>query len=96
MPDVEFSGVCPQASIKVSVASEADPTAAACRFTIPAPGGTRTCSLPVGAYDVAYEALGTPRTSIHLEVTKNGTMSPVDDTLDERGEAFGNVELTVE
>jgi hypothetical protein len=93
MADVTFKWDCPQSLMTVTIQSRETPGNIAglnCQGS-----GTKKLDLSEDIYDVGYRAVGTPNTNFALEVTKGGTMNPIDRPLADDGKAAGVRKLTV-
>ncbi len=91
---VTFKCECSQSIVEVKVQQASDPSKIRrMRFQ---KSGTRTIDLASGLHFVDCRAVGTPGTDFSLEVTKGGTMNPIERTLPPEGTAGDNRDLKVE
>lgn len=93
MAKVTFACECPQSHVGVFIQRATQPAQIASLLFETT--GKKSATLAAGAWDVAYRAQGTPRTTFSLKVAEGGTMSPVERTLSDQGQAAGTRTLTV-
>ena len=84
---VTFNCSCPQSVVSVTIQATDDPSDT--EGLLFKTSASKTVELSKGEHDVSYRAVGTPGSDLGLEVTKGGTMRPVDRTLGNDGRAAG-------